>query len=211
MGEYFDISPMLSEQTAVFPGDTPLRRNLLLSWVKGDHLELSSFCSTLHLGAHADAPSHYSKTGVGIGERDLSYYFGEAQVVSLRAPLGQRVGLSEWGSRAVKAPRVLIETGSYSDSENWNPNFNSLHPDLIQYLADQGVRLVGIDTPSIDPAEAKDLLSHDTIARNDLAILEGLVLSHVPEGKYQLIALPLRLNGFDASPVRAILLPLKNS
>ncbi len=210
MGEYFDISPMLSEQTAVFPGDTPLERSVQMGWAQGHHLELSTLKATVHLGAHADAPSHYHKGGIGIGERDLSFYYGEAQVVRLRAPKGQRIDLSEWGNRVVNSPRVLIETGSFPDPNKWNSDFNSLHPDLIQYLGDCGVKLVGIDTPSIDPAEDKDLKSHQRVAKLNLAILEGLVLSGVPEGKYHLIALPLRLKGFDASPVRAILLPLKN-
>ena len=106
----------------------------------------------------------------------------------------------------IAAPRVLFRTGSYPDPTHFNADFCSLSPALIEKLAGEGVRLVGIDTPSIDPADSKDLPSHAMVAAHDLAILEGIVLDHVDDGVYTLVALPLRLEGADASPVRAILL-----
>ena len=78
-------------------------------------------------------------------------------------------------------------------------------PELIDFLHEQGVVLIGVDTPSVDLFESKDLEAHQAFLRNDMAILEGLVLGHVPAGLYELIALPLRLEGFEASPVRAVL------
>jgi len=105
----------------------------------------------------------------------------------------------------VQAPRLLLRTGSYPDPTRFNPGFASLSPALVHVLADQGVVLVGIDTPSVDPFDSKALESHQAILHRDLAILEGLVLDAVAPGLYTLIALPLRIPGADASPVRAVL------
>lgn len=204
--DYFDLSPRVGESIAVFPGDTPYRRRVLLGFESGHTLALSGIETTLHLGAHADAPNHYHPRGVAIDERDLNLYVGLAQVVDVSGlPRGERVGISHWGKRAVQAPRVLFRTGSFPDPNHWNGDFNSLSPELLNFLADQGVRLVGIDTPSVDPAESKALEAHQALYARDFAVLEGLVLEGVPEGVYELTALPLRLAGADASPVRAVL------
>ena len=200
-----DISPLISPEIAVWPGDVPFTRNENLSIATGSNIDLSSIHTTVHLGAHTDAPSHYLAEGEGIGDRDLSYYFGEVQVMSVDVARGQRILQSHLKGEIV-APRVLFRTGTYPDPNTFNTDFASLSPSLIEWLAHEGVRLVGIDTPSIDPADSKDLPSHAMVAANDLAILEGIVLDHVADGVYTLIALPLRLNGADASPVRAVLL-----
>ena len=118
---------------------------------------------------------------------------------------GERIRQSHL-TAPVQAPRILFRTGTYPNPNQFNPDFASLSPSLIEWLAQEGVRLVGIDTPSIDPAESKDLPSHAMVAAHNLAILEGIVLDHVEDGVYTLIALPLSLMGADASPVRAVLL-----
>jgi arylformamidase len=205
--EIFDISPMLSERTAVFPGDEPFSRKVSRDFESGSkNLLLSSILTTVHLGAHTDAPNHYDRGGVSIAERPLSFYIGACHVISVRLPRGARIRLEDLNGVEVGAPRVLFKTGSYPDPDRWNGDFNSLSADLVDHLASQNVVLVGIDTPSIDPAEDKVLESHRAVARHDLAILEGIVLKDVPDGVYTLVALPLRLEGADASPVRAVLI-----
>lgn len=203
----------MSERLGVFPGDIPFSREISLDFKKGHHLLLSAIRSTLHLGAHADGPNHYAKEGVGIAERDLSLYMGSCLVLNAEPFLsrGERVGrkgLSDKWRENQKwpAPRILFRTNSFPDPENWNSDFCSLDPNLIDELGKAGVRLVGIDTPSIDPEDSKDLPAHQAVARNDLAILEGLDLSKVEEGRYTLIALPLKIENADAAPVRAVLL-----
>ena len=212
--EYFDISPEISESLAVWPGDEKYRRLVNIDFKKGGNLLLSSIQTTVHLGAHTDAPNHYNSSGEGIGERKLDYYLGQCQVITALKPRGSRIlpedlgGDSGEGLGAVKilAQRVLIKTQSFPDPNQWNSDFNSLSPELIEYLADRGVILVGIDTPSIDLFDDKVLLSHNAVHSRNLAILEGVVLDAVPDGIYTLVALPLRLKDADASPVRAILL-----
>jgi arylformamidase len=207
-GLLYDISPKLTSRTAVFPGDTPLQQKTLLSFEKNHHLMLSALESTVHLGAHADAPCHYHSDGEDIASRDLRRYLGLCQVlhVSGRAAFSRLVP-EDLGAKVITAPRVLFRTDSFPNPDHWSETFNSLSPELISWLAGQGVVTVGIDTPSVDPHDSKALESHQALYQHDVAVLEGLDLSEVPEGEYTLVALPLRLEGFDASPVRAILLP----
>jgi arylformamidase len=204
--EIWDISPLLSEKTAVFPGDQSYQRVVSMGFESGDHFALSSIQSTVHLGAHADAPNHYHKEGKGIDSRDLSLYMGTTQVIETNLPRGERIGPESIKGKKIEASRVLFKTNSFPNSEVWNDDFNSLSPELIDKLHQMEVRLVGIDTPSVDPADDKKLLTHKKIYECDMAIIEGIVLKDVKEGIYQLIALPLPLKDCDASPVRAILL-----
>ncbi|MSP93058.1 MAG: hypothetical protein EXR79_14865 [Myxococcales bacterium] len=203
---WYDLSPLISERTAVFPGDTRYRRTVAMAFGSGDNLDLSSIAATLHLGAHCDAPNHYHPDGVGIDQRDLTRYFGAAQVVRVAVGHDARIRPDDV-LVAVTAPRVLFHTGTYPDPDRWNGDFAALSAELIDWLADQGVTLVGIDTPSIDPADDRELQAHHAVYRRDLAILEGIVLEGVPDGRYTLVALPLKLEGADASPVRALLVP----
>jgi arylformamidase len=206
--KFYDLTPKISSRLKVFPGDQPFQRTVALSIAKGDHLELSSTRATLHLGAHADAPSHYHAGGVSIGDRALGRYMGLAQVIRI-ANLKPKERVMPGHVRVeLSAPRVLFDTMSFPDPEVWNAEFNSLSPELLNWLADQNVRLVGIDTPSVDPQDSKVLEAHQVLYQRDFAVLEGLLLKDVPEGLYTLLALPLPIEDGDASPVRAILLPM---
>jgi arylformamidase len=183
----------------------PFREDFALRMAEGAHLELSSLTTTVHVGAHADAPSHYLLGGAGIGERPLERYYGPCQVMRVEVGRGERVGV-EHLTGPVRAPRLLLRTGTFPDPERWNEDFAALAPTLVAHLAAAGVVLVGIDTPSIDLMTSKDLPAHKAVAAADMAVLEGLLLDDAPEGVHTLIALPLRIEGADASPVRAALL-----
>ncbi len=198
----YDISPPITERTAVWPGDTPVSRQWLMRLGQGDSVELSTLHATVHLGAHADAPGHYRDGAPGIGERGLDAYLGPCEVMSVAARRGERI---ERLPRPPRAPRVLLRTGTFPDPERFSEDFAALSKVLIDELAGHGVCLVGIDTPSVDLFDSKDLPAHHACFAHDIANLEGLVLEGVPDGLYELIALPLRLVGFDASPVRAVL------
>ena len=200
----YDISPALSETLAVFPGDTPFRRKVALDLHRGDHLTLSAVESTLHIGAHADAPSHYHADGESMEDRDPAIYFGWCEVVHAHGAPGRRLGLSDLNGFQPQTPRVLFCTDSF-EPDQWRDDFTSLEPALIEKLVAEGVRLLGLDTPSVDPAESQALEAHQVLYRTGCAVLEGLVLGGVPEGRYCLSALPLRIRSADASPVRAVL------
>lgn len=202
---YIDITPTVSARIGVFPGDTPFSEKTLMDFSQGNHLKLSSITTTVHLGAHADAPNHYQDGGIGIAEVPVETYIGPCQVIHVDIDRGQRVQIADLNGIKIEAPRVLIGTGSFPDPDNWNSDFAALSAELIEHLQDQGVKLVGIDTPSIDLEDSKELPAHKVVARAGMAILEGLVLEKVNAGLYELIALPLKLEGLDASPVRAVL------
>jgi len=199
-----DITPPITDRLKVWPGDAPPSREILCDLRRGDAVTLSTLRATVHLGAHADAPSHNGADAPAIDARGLDYYLGPCQVVRVAVVRGGRV-TPDMLTGPVRAERVLIATGTYPNPEEFNADFAALSPELVRALHEQGVRLVGIDTPSVDPFDSTDLPSHRMFLRCDMAILEGLALNGVPEGIYELIALPLRLVGFDASPVRAVL------
>lgn len=203
--DYFDISPLISEKMAVFPGDEPFQRTVALDFKKGDHLVLSRVQTTLHIGAHVDAPIHYDPQGKGMESRSLNYYLGACQVISVKLARNKRIKPEDIAHVRILAKRVLFKTGSFPDHEHWNGDFNALSAELVNELARQGVILIGIDTPSVDPSTDKVLEAHHALFQNDMANLEGIVLEEVPDGVYTLIALPLRLKDAEASPVRAVL------
>ena len=201
-----DISPEISPHLAVFPGDTVFSQKILYNCQNGDAFGLSSFQTTPHLGAHTDAPNHYSATGVGISERSLDYYYGRCQVITVQLSRGERILPEHIKNIPIIAPRVLFHTESFPNPYHWNDDFNALSPDLVELLFQLQVILVGIDTPSIDLANDKILKTHHKVHEKNMAILEGIVLTNVTDGVYNLIALPLKMKGLDASPVRAVLI-----
>jgi arylformamidase len=199
-----DITPPVSERLAVWPGDAPPRRAVSLDMREGANITLSSLHATVHLGAHADAPSHYGLDAPSIDMRDIDLYVGRCQVIRVEARRATRIAFDQI-QQSIEATRVLIRTGTFPDPNCFNEDFAALEPDCIDNLHARGVRLIGIDTPSVDLFDSHELPAHRAILRHDMAILEGLVLENVAAGIYELIALPLRLVGFDASPVRAVL------
>lgn len=200
-----DITPEISNQISVWPGDVPYSRSVSMDTDNGDHMGLSSITTTVHLGAHVDAPNHYVPGAKGISERSLHYYMGPCQVISCSVERGERLKISDLNTQEIMAPRVLFNTGSFPDPNQWNDDFSALSEELVVWLAKKHVLLVGIDTPSVDLINDKNLMAHHRVAENNMAILEGIVLKHVDDGLYDLHALPLKLMGADASPVRAVL------
>jgi arylformamidase len=200
----YDISPPITKNLKVWPGDTPPSREVLSDMKGGADLTLSTLHATVHLGAHADAPNHYGPGAESIDQRSLDYYLGRCQVISVNVGRATRVE-PDAIDVGIEAERVLFHTGTYPDPNKFNEDFAGLSPLLIDFLAETEVRLIGIDTPSVDLFGSKELPAHQACLNHDMAIIEGVVLTKVPDGVYELIALPLKLVGFDGSPVRAIL------
>lgn len=200
----YDISPTLSNFTRVWPGEPNLQREVLADIDKGDTVTVSILHSTVHIGAHADAPSHIIANEDTIGEVDLDYYIGQCQVIQINCQPNDVITLKQI-TQPILAERILLKTLSFYDRDYWAEDFAALSPELVDYLQEKGVKLIGVDTPSVDPFHSKTLDAHRRFVANKMAILEGLYLSDIKEGLYELIALPLKLIGFDASPVRAIL------
>ena len=202
----WDISPVLDANIAVWPGDQAFMMSQSLKIKNGNNIDLGSMTTTFHVGAHADAPSHYSGDGLTMEAVELTPYFGVCQVVDVSARIqrGERI-LPEHVGVKIIAPRVLFKTSTFPNPNFFNRDFASFSPELIDWLALQRVLLVGIDTPSVDLFDDAELLSHQMLMKHGIRNLEGLVLADVLPGTYELIALPLKIRGADASPVRAIL------
>ena len=200
----YDISPPISPDFQVWPGDTPPSREILMDMKKGDNVTVSTLRTTVHLGSHVDAPSHYGIDAPSVEQWPVERFLGPCQVVRVSPPHGTRMP-PDILMVPVRAERVLFATQTFSHPTPFRDDFAAFTVDLIKTLAEQGVTLVGTDAPSVDLFPSKDLEAHHACLEHDVAILEGVVLDGVPEGVYELIALPLNLVGFEASPVRALL------
>lgn len=205
MKRIWDISPAVSSATPVFPGDTPYSLRWTWQLAPGCPVNVSEIRLSPHTGAHADAPLHYDPAGAGIGEVPLDAYLGPCRVIHAIAPGALIEPHHLAHALAGLPPRVLVRTYATAPVDAWDPAFSAFAPATLELLAARGVRLVGLDTPSLDLETSKLLASHQVVRRHGMAVLEGLVLDAVPEGDYELIALPLKLAGLDASPVRAVL------
>jgi arylformamidase len=205
VGVLYDISPAVGPGFAVFPGDTPFAFRWTWKLGPGCPVNVAEITMSPHTGAHADAPLHYDDGGCSIGEVPLEPYLGPCRVIHAlgSADLIEPRHLEHRLDHT--PPRVLLRTYARAPVDRWDPAFAAVAPATIDRLHALGVTLVGIDTPSLDPAASKTLPSHQRVRAHGMAILEGLVLDAVPEGDYELIALPLKWRGLDASPVRAVL------
>lgn len=208
MKNLWDISPPVHAGAPVFPGDTPYAQQWAARIGPGCPVNVSALSLSPHVGAHADAPLHYDPEGAPIGELPLDAFIGPCRVIHAigKGPLVQPHHLAH--ALQDLPPRVLVRTYARMPQLAFDPALPAFAPDTVELLADHGVVLIGIDSASIDPADSKALDSHQTIRRRGLRVLENLLLDDVPEGDYELIALPLRLTTADASPVRAVLRPL---
>lgn len=200
-----DISPPISPDLDVWPGDQRFEMVKSLDIDHGAHLDLGAIRTTLHLGAHTDAHRHYAPAGADAASMPLAAYYGPCQVIDVQARRGQRFGRRDLQQEPTQE-RVLFKTGTFSDPARWNTDFAAPEPELIDELADEGVVLVGFDTPSTDLFDDQAMHAHKRLAARGVANLEGLVLGHVDAGAYTLCAFPLRIVGGDASPVRAVLI-----
>lgn len=201
----WDISPPVHAGSPVFPGDAAFQLHWAARIGPGCPVNVSTLTLSPHTGAHADAPLHYDDAGAPIGDVDLEPFLGRCRVIHA---IGARP-LVTWAhlehALADLPPRVLVRTYARMPIDRWDPDLAAYAPETVERLAERGVRLIGIDTASIDPADSKTLFSHQVIRRHGLRVLENLVLDEVPEGDYELIALPLKLTTACASPVRAVL------
>lgn len=198
----YDITPPLTTGMAVWPGDVQFTYSQQMSIRAGDSTNLSSLSTSLHNGAHADAPSHFADEGLTIERVDLETYCGAATLLNIVGVCEIRAELFEDKSLS---PRLLIRTGAWTDRGEFPESIPTMQEGVPAYLASRGVVLLGLDLPSVDHLQSKELPIHHALYRNSIAILESLYLEGLEEGDYELIALPLPLQGADASPVRAIL------
>ncbi|MGW6379915.1 arylformamidase [Peribacillus butanolivorans] len=204
MGTWIDISQRLDENVAVWPGDTPFSYKVNWSKEESESVNVGQINMSIHTGTHIDAPFHFDNDGKKVIELDLDLYIGSARVIHL--PNKTSIGVNELSSIDLEGvTRLLIRTDAWKDRRMFPQTIPHIQPELAAYLSELGVRLIGLDLPSVDPLDSKELSAHHELAEHGIHILEGLVLDDVLPGDYELAALPLPLVEADGSPVRAVL------
>lgn len=204
-----DISRTLSPAIAVWPGDTCFSIATTMSLAEGASVNLTTLRLSAHTGSHVDAPYHFLEEGTAMDALPLAPFWGPAQVVTIQQQEGGLLPEAFAGYDLGRAPRLLVHSpASALDPRVFPPAFVYPTPELAAFLQQHGVILYGTDGPSMDPESSKVLAGHHALAAHGISILEGLDLSEVEDGIYELVALPLKIAGGDGSPVRAALRPL---
>ncbi len=202
----YDITRTLFAGMAVWPGDTPYEMRPTGSLAKGDSVNVTTLTFSAHTGTHVDAPYHFTDDGLTLERVDLSAYWGPAQVVKVNKESGALTPADLSGYDLSLAPRLLVHSGaSANDPRVFHHDYVFPGPELADYLGKAGIILYGADAPSMDASDSKTLPGHKALQRNGILILEGLDLSEVSDGLYELAAFPLKVLGGDGSPVRAVL------
>lgn len=204
MTPWIDISQRLDSGVATWPGDTPF--SFELAWTKqaSGSVNVGKITMSIHTGTHVDAPYHFDSAGKRVLDLDVNLFIGPALVIHLENL--DNIGPEELAGVDLNGVvRLLIRTGAWTDRGTFPTVIPHVRPELADYLADKGVRLIGLDVPSVDPLDSKELPAHHALTRRGIHILEGAVLDEVAPGAYELVALPLPLVEADGSPVRAIL------
>lgn len=208
----FDISRTLSPELPPWPGDVAFSYRLNGRIAEGSSVNVGSINMSLHNGTHGDAMFHFSDNGWTMEKAKLARYFGPALVVDLSAnfrdgsmPQITIDDLSRHGETLRDAPRLLLKTNVWTDPRVFPKRIPTIARDVPAWLKERGLKLLGLDVPSVDEITAKELVNHHALGAADVNIIESLDLSAVEAGRYNFCALPLKISGGDGSPVRAIL------
>lgn len=209
--KFLDITRALAADLAPWPGDTSFEYRLVGRIAEGSSVNLGRIITSVHSGTHADAFFHFEENGLTIDRFELERYLGPSVVVDLSEKFAgfSRTSLGEITVEDLEAsagaPRLLIKTGAWPDSAKFPEAIPVLARGVAEWMQSRGVKLLGLDLPSVDAIDSKDLRNHHALAAADIAILEGLDLSRVKAGLYSVAALPLKIVGGDGAPVRAVL------
>jgi arylformamidase len=212
VSEIFDVSRPLNEDLAEWPGDVPFHFQLTKQIAKGDVVNLGKIDMSVHNGTHADGWFHFDSGAETVERVPLENFFGPATVVDLTQKFSSGaereitiVDLETASAQLQKAPRLLIKTGIWRDSIIFPEWISVIAQDVPDWLKARGVKLIGVDVPSVDAVDAKVLRNHHALYAARIAIVESLDLNGIEAGVYNFAALPLKIAGGDGAPVRAVL------
>ncbi|RST57284.1 arylformamidase [Siminovitchia terrae] len=204
---WIDISQPLTNDMAVWPGDTPFNFKLSFTKEQTGSVNIGQFTTSAHTGTHIDAPYHFDENGEKVHELDVNIYVGQARVVDVTGC--EMVGKEELEQFSLEGvERLLLKTSDGRDLGRFPEKFTVFRENIGPFLKEKGVRLLGTDGPSVDAIDSKTMDAHHSLNDNGVYILENIVLTDVEPGDYELIALPLAIEGADGSPVRAVLRPI---
>jgi len=208
MTKWIDITQPLSNDIAHWPGDEPFSYETTVTKAQSGSVNIGKITTSTHIGTHVDAPFHFLNDGKRILEMDIERYIGICKVVDV----SEYPAINEHALRTVLTDpirRLLIKTSLPNNPKRFPTDVPPITPDGAAYMASLGIKLVGVDVPSVDPVDSKELSGHHALHQHDIYILENVMLDHVAVGDYELIALPLALAESDGSPVRAVIRPSK--
>lgn len=200
---WIDISQVLHNHIAHWPGDTPFSYEVAFSKADTGSVNIGKITTSLHTGTHVDAPFHFDENGEKIIDLDVNLFIGKAVMVDVSH--FESVGRDQLKHVSLNgAERLLLRTTLEPNPNKFPKKVPHLLPDLAPFLQEQGIKLLGVDIPSVDPLDSKDMATHHALHNHGIVILENIVLHHIEPGSYELIALPLPIQGADGSPVRAV-------
>ncbi|PFK31163.1 arylformamidase [Bacillus cereus] len=205
--DWIDISQPLNNEIATWPGDTPFSYEVSWSKEQSGSVNVGKITMSIHTGTHIDAPFHFDNEGKKVLDLDVNVYVGKARIIDVS-------GMESIGAKELETfdlddvERLLLRTASHGNTQEFPETIPYLRADIAPFLSKKGIRLIGVDVPSVDPLDDKELAAHHQLFKHGIHILENVVLDHVQDGDYELIALPLALMDADGSPVRAVIRPL---
>ncbi|WP_445002401.1 arylformamidase [Exiguobacterium alkaliphilum] len=201
---WIDVSQPLEDATTTWPGDTPFRYEIAWPMADSGSVNVGKVTMSLHAGTHIDAPFHFDDAGKRVIDLDPGLYIGPARVIHLSGH--DRIEASDLdGFDLTGVERLILKTEGWPDKRVFPTQIPELTQSLADRLGELGIYLIGLDLPSVDAIDSKDMAAHHALARNGVHILEGLVLDHIAPGDYELNAVPLPIVKGDGSPVRALL------
>ncbi|MBY0599495.1 arylformamidase [Bacillus bingmayongensis] len=204
---WIDISQPLNNEIATWPGDTPFSYEVSWSKEQSGSVNVGKLTMSIHTGTHIDAPFHFDNNGKKVLDLDVNVYVGKARIIDVSSM--ESIGAKEIEKFSLDGvERLLLRTSSHGNTQEFPKIIPYLRADIAPFLSEKGIRLIGVDVPSVDPLDDKELAAHHQLFKHGIHILENVLLDHVQDGDYELIALPLALTDADGSPVRAVIRPL---
>ncbi len=207
MTDWIDVSVPLHNHMVHWPGDPPYKIHRVLDQTKGDVCTVSQVTMGVHTGTHMDAPRHFVRDAATIDEMPLETTVGPARVIQIRSR--EAIGRKELEEYEFESnERVLFKTANSDhlwNKDEFDEDFIFIDREAAEYLAERGVRLVGVDYLSVGGFRQDAVETHNALLGAGIWVIEGLDLSGVEPGLYDLICLPLKLVGSDGAPARAIL------
>ncbi|MBO1580735.1 arylformamidase [Bacillus sp. XF8] len=205
--DWIDISQPLNNEIATWPGDTPFSYEVSWSKEQSGSVNVGKLTMSIHTGTHIDAPFHFDNDGKKVIDLDIHVYVGPARIIDVSGM--DSIGMVELEKIDLEGvERLLLRTSSHGKAQDFPETIPYLRADIAPFLSEKGIKLIGVDVPSVDPLDDKELAAHHQLFKHGIHILENVVLDHVQDGDYELIALPLALTDADGSPVRAVIRPL---
>lgn len=202
--KWIDISQPLTNDIRHWPGDTPFTYEVAFLKQQTGSVNIGKITTSLHTGTHIDAPFHFVDDGMQVHQLDINMYIGKARVIDVSNY--ESIGKEELAKSSLEGvSRLLLRTSTIDNPTKFPKSIPYLREDIGAFLQEKGIFLIGVDVPSVDPLDSKELKAHHALHQHGVHILENVVLAHVKPGDYELIALPLSIHGADGSPVRAVI------